>query len=156
MTLNEVMKETAEAIREKKGTSELIAPVNFAEEIKSISVGGGESGGNTSNWRYFDTTKATVTEDNLPVITLLFPLFKTKFADTYKSILCGMPPLKDWEWKYVLATATDFNLKIYNPEIIGEVKTIEEVLNDMGGVESFKQALGFTEITKEEFYDLNA
>ena len=45
MTLNEVMKETADAIREKKGTSELIAPVNFAEEIKSISVGGGESGG---------------------------------------------------------------------------------------------------------------
>ncbi len=44
MTLNEVMKDTADAIREKKGTSELIAPVNFAEEIKSISAGGGESG----------------------------------------------------------------------------------------------------------------
>jgi hypothetical protein len=47
MTLNEVMKETAEAICEKTGKSELIKPVDFAEEIKSISAGGGsaESGG---------------------------------------------------------------------------------------------------------------
>ena len=38
-TLNEVMKETADAIREKKGTSELIKPVDFAEEIKGITAG---------------------------------------------------------------------------------------------------------------------
>ena len=46
MTLNEVMKETADAIREKTGKSELIAPVDFAEEIKGITAGGGsgESG----------------------------------------------------------------------------------------------------------------
>ena len=53
MTLNEVMKETAEAIREKKGTSELIAPVDFAEEIKGISAGGGESGGELY-MKYYD------------------------------------------------------------------------------------------------------
>jgi hypothetical protein len=41
MTLNEVMKDTADAIREKTGKSELIAPVDFASEIKGISVGGG-------------------------------------------------------------------------------------------------------------------
>lgn len=40
-TLNEVMKNTADAIREKKGTTELIAPVDFAEEIKGITSGGG-------------------------------------------------------------------------------------------------------------------
>lgn len=44
MILNEVMKETADAIREKTGKSEKIAPINFAEEIKSISAGGGGSG----------------------------------------------------------------------------------------------------------------
>ena len=54
MTQNEVMKDTADAIREKTGKSELIAPVNFAEEIKGITAGG-ESGGG-SNWRYFDVT----------------------------------------------------------------------------------------------------
>lgn len=53
MTLNEVMKETADAIREKKGTTDKIAPINFAEEIKGISAGGsGESGG--SNIEYLD------------------------------------------------------------------------------------------------------
>lgn len=45
VVLNEVMKDTADAIREKTGKSEKIAPINFAEEIKSISAGGGESGG---------------------------------------------------------------------------------------------------------------
>lgn len=51
-TLNEVMKHTADAIREKTGKSDLIAPVNFAEEIKGITAGGGESGG--SSYIYYD------------------------------------------------------------------------------------------------------
>lgn len=50
VALNEVMKETADAIREKTGKSELIAPIDFAEEIKGISAGGGDapSGGGGS------------------------------------------------------------------------------------------------------------
>lgn len=51
MTLNEVMTQTADAIREKKGTTEKIAPVNFAEEIKGITSGGGESG--NDGWEYY-------------------------------------------------------------------------------------------------------
>jgi hypothetical protein len=39
-TLNEVMIQTADAIREKTGKSELIAPVDFASEIKGITAGG--------------------------------------------------------------------------------------------------------------------
>ena len=42
-TLNEVMKENADAIRVKTGKSELIKPIDFAEEIKGITAGGGES-----------------------------------------------------------------------------------------------------------------
>ena len=46
------MKETADAIREKTGKSELIAPVDFAEEIKGITTGGG-SGGGDDGWEYY-------------------------------------------------------------------------------------------------------
>lgn len=41
MILKETVVEIADAIREKKGTTDLIAPMNFAEEIKGIAVGGG-------------------------------------------------------------------------------------------------------------------
>ena len=41
MILNETMNEIADAIREKTGKSEKIAPINFAEEIKGITSGGG-------------------------------------------------------------------------------------------------------------------
>ena len=51
MILNETVAKIADAIREKTGKSELIKPVDFAEEIKGISVGGGES---VSNVEYFD------------------------------------------------------------------------------------------------------
>lgn len=156
MILNEVMKETADAIREKTGKSEKIKPIDFAEEIKSISAGGGESGG--SNWRYFDTTKAKVTEDSLTPISMLFQIFKNNYGDNLITILPKVPPLEEWEAKIVVALATDFNLKIYNPTLTDfeRLKTIEEVFNDMGGVEALEQALGFTEITEAEFYDLNA
>jgi hypothetical protein len=62
-TLNEVMKETAEAIREKTGKSELIAPVDFAEEIKGITAGGGESGG--SSYIYYDQERTIMNIRNL-------------------------------------------------------------------------------------------
>ena len=45
------MKETADAIREKTGKSELIAPINFAEEIKGITAGGSEGG--NDGWEYY-------------------------------------------------------------------------------------------------------
>ena len=42
--LNAVLKDTANAIRGKKGTSEPIIPRDFADEIESIQTGGGGSG----------------------------------------------------------------------------------------------------------------
>lgn len=58
-TLNEVMKDTADAIREKTGKSEKIAPVNFAEEIKGITAGGGSGESGESNIEYFVYDKGT-------------------------------------------------------------------------------------------------
>ena len=39
--LTDLLKDIADAIREKKGTTDKIAPINFAEEIKGITAGGG-------------------------------------------------------------------------------------------------------------------
>lgn len=73
MTLNEVMKETADAIREKTGKSELIAPVDFAEEIKSISAGGGtELEGEyfltKPNGRYWKSKLARIERGKYPAV----------------------------------------------------------------------------------------
>jgi hypothetical protein len=68
MTLNEVMKDTADAIREKTGKSELIAPVDFASEIKGITAGGGGADleGEYSlakpNGRYWKSKLSTMTK----------------------------------------------------------------------------------------------
>lgn len=61
MTLNEVMTQTADAIREKTGKSEKIAPINFAEEIKSISAGGESA----STIEYLDVSGLGETNEHL-------------------------------------------------------------------------------------------
>jgi hypothetical protein len=76
MTLNEIMKNTADAIREKKGTTELIAPVDFANEIKGISggSGGGELEGEyflaKPNGRYWKSKLANIIRGKYPGIEI--------------------------------------------------------------------------------------
>lgn len=69
MTLNEFLKGIADAIREKKGTTELINPQSFATEIKSIESGGG-SITNGVEWLEVDSNnqliKAKVYGDIVP------------------------------------------------------------------------------------------
>jgi hypothetical protein len=69
MTLNEVMKDTADAIREKTGKSELIAPVDFASEIKGITAGGGES--NFTYYRYDYDNAIAMWGDNSTEFSLI-------------------------------------------------------------------------------------
>lgn len=47
MTLIELFTQIADAIRAKKGTTEAIPAVSFADEIASIQTGGGEASGNS-------------------------------------------------------------------------------------------------------------
>lgn len=39
--LNEHLKSVADAIRSKEGSSELISPMDFAQRIEALQVGGG-------------------------------------------------------------------------------------------------------------------
>lgn len=53
MILNETVAAIADAIREKTGKSDLIAPVDFATEIKGITAGGGSGESGDDGWEYY-------------------------------------------------------------------------------------------------------
>lgn len=69
MILNETVAAIAEAIREKTGKSELIKPVDFAEEIKGITSGGGES--NFTYYRYDRDNAIAIWGDNSTEFSLM-------------------------------------------------------------------------------------
>lgn len=52
--LTDFLTDVADAIREKKGTTDLINPQNFAEEIASIETGGGEGASAFKDCNFFD------------------------------------------------------------------------------------------------------
>ena len=143
-TLNETMNETADAIREKTGKSELIKPIDFATEIKGITAGGsGESGG--SNWRYFDVSNdkgnsyvsGHIIKAKAYGMTCIIPFGTLDFlgANVEKK-----------------AIGIDMNVgycEMGTSEVVPYGTTIEASLGDWF-------ADGIVEITKEQFYDLNA
>jgi hypothetical protein len=138
-TLNEVMKETVDAIREKTGKSELIAPVDFAEEIKGITAGGGESGVECfyysqkstalnfrDSWKY-DSLLVKVKIDNMVVILPTLSAMDVVTEDMVEAVCIANP-------------------MIYDPTLDGMKPFVETI-------EWFDK---YPFITKEEFYDLNA
>lgn len=139
MELEEVMKDTADAIREKTGKSEKIAPVNFAEEIKSISAGGG------SDMEYLDLSG--LNEEDL-ILGQLSSLLKIK---NNGKIGVGQTTLLLSDFDEVLAAAFATELRMW----IGDsmVTSIKDLLPLMGLSIDYD---AIPRITKEQFYDLNA
>ena len=135
------MTQTADAIREKKGTSEKIAPVNFAEEIKSISAGGGESGGG-DEWVYLDIST------NRPSNTALENLFGLG-----KGELGGQKVIASLDTTSEIAKAIAFipNLEMYFNVGGTELKTVLEFVNF---VDSTFKIDDYPRLTKEQFYTL--
>lgn len=150
MTLNEVMKETADAIREKTGKSELIKPVDFAEEIKGITAGGGsgESGGNT--YEYIELTRPEDWQGDDFIGAVVTPLLYTCALlvklETYGSMVVTTPYLSGMQQAIPIAIAYDPNMLVQGET--GFIKVSEAF-----------QIYGLPELprlTKEQFYDLNA
>lgn len=155
MTLNEVMTQTADAIREKTGKTELIAPINFAEEIKSISAGGGgveaPSVGNTFNWRYFDYS-AVAAEAKQILMSLSHLITMPMFGQ-----MCILPN------SFGNSDEMSKGAICWDVLIVGPFNENEEMAQMTYGefVEFMTTVNGIDfasipEITKEQFYDLNA
>ena len=152
MTLNEVMKETAEAIREKTGKSELIAPVDFAEEIKGISAGGDAPSGG-SETMYF----AAKDGGAMGIITemALMGGFAVKKADNtissigtffladdfYPEALISVKAIAFALGNYITGGSAD----VSNPD------TLRGMMFQLNGMEGMPEII---EITKEQFYSV--
>lgn len=140
--LKDHLKEVADAIRAKKGTSDLINPQDFATEIEGISGGGsGEGGG--SNWRYFDVSndkgRAYVAGHIIKAkaygMTCIIPFGTLDFlGENVEKIAIGI----DMSVGYC---------EIGTSKVVAYGTTIETFLSGWF-------ADGVVEITKEQFYSL--
>ena len=156
VALNEVMKETADAIREKTGKSELIKPVNFAEEIKGINAGGGDAPSGGSNWRYFDVrgingSYGSAERDIKKNLCKLAQFANESGVVIVPEFFLGNDSIT------IEAIAYAWDMEIVIPAIPDalNIKTLGDYVEYM--VSSFDIDWSrIPEITKEQFYDLNA
>lgn len=154
MILNETVAAIAEAIREKTGKSDLIAPVDFASEIKGITAGG-SGGGGGSDTLYFAAKDggamgfvaemalmggfAVKKADNTISSIGLFLWDSDSSAEVLASIKAVAIALGDY--------SSGGGADISNPD------TLRGMMFQMNGIEGMPEII---EITKEQFYDLNA
>ena len=151
MELNEIMKNTADAIREKTGKSDLIAPVDFAEEIKGISVGGGES---ASTIEYLDVSGLDKDLARTLAAFSIMMRFQHELqngtrllyaANTSLAIMGG--DLSDID---IYSIAIDWDMVIIVPSGIGKpIVTMREYITYMDMMEVYNS---LPRITKEQFY----
>lgn len=153
MILNETVTAIAEAIREKTGKNDLIAPVDFAEEIKSISVGGGESGG--SNVVYLDLSGLQGYMKN----TLIYYSVLVKIQGD--SVVYGVQIQPSGFVSSVggldsLVTAVAIDLAVPITKYVSDESGVEK--QELSTLEELGLAAALENIphlTKEQFYDLN-
>lgn len=147
--LKDHLKEVADAIRVKKGTADKIAPINFAEEIRGITAGGGESGGER---RYAYITNESFKSDFELAASL------SMYVSTVKMNIDGMviaspalPMLYNGMGTNIepIALSIDFDMVAYTP--FGKA-SLEEALAENQAVKEKWEAL--PKLTKEQFYTL--
>lgn len=141
MILNETMNEIADAIREKTGKSEKIAPINFAEEIKGITAGG------ENTWRYFDC-KQTPTDIRVDLLVELQSMIVKLESLSGKSIMSSAMMKYIEDSSEFVAFGADMSIET---NVSGEFITLGQLYETV--TDMLAQA-GVVEITKEEFYSL--
>lgn len=165
--LKDHLKEVADAIRAKKGTTDLINPQDFAEEIGAIS-GGGEGG---SNIEYLDVSEGLSAAAKMMLVLYGGVVGKAPndIITTTSSLPAGIYTCAEIYATYVQQgmsqevgnaifggiTGIAFlpNIKIVNGNI-GETLAVYELLELLGIPR--EQLDSLPRITEVEFYDLTA
>lgn len=148
--LNDFLKDIADAIREKKGTSDPINAQDFADEIKNAGNSG--SGGSASTMEYWDVTALPLAAAELCVYGLLVK-FKRYNAIYIRSMGSMFGEIEAEELETSLfAIALDKNIKMIDSKD-GTVATVGEIFESRG-IPDFT-SIGWKQITEEEFYNLN-
>ena len=143
--LKDHLKDVADAIRAKKGTTDLINPQDFSKEIASIEGGGSGGGG---EWVYYDVRN--INEEDKPSIVGMFAqIISAKVVTNY--VICP-PNTPDVNLTTTLAFGFDKSAPYRNKYMEG-INTLGELYAASGGDEIFNE-IGITEITKEQFYSL--
>lgn len=139
--LKDFLTDVADAIREKKGTSDAINPQDFSAEIASIETGGGGS-----SMEYWKVPSLEIVAEYFQLIQLA-SLGKTQVNGVGATM--AVPIAMAFDMGPILAFAWDNNLRIIESNHIftlGEALTINGL--------NFEDA-GFVKITEEEFYSIN-
>ena len=140
-------KDIADAIREKKGTSDLINPQDFSAEIKSISGGGG--GASESSIEYLDL-RGLEYEEFLPMMSL-YACTRSKVGNpkigvmptAYLYAITGGINAVD-----ILAVAIDLSAEVFSQGQFDKMP-LGEFMSMMGADLST-----YPRLTKEQFYSL--
>lgn len=158
--LKDHLKEVADAIRAKKGTSDLINPQDFATEIEGISGGSGEGENGEFTMEYYDFN-AIATAANAPISSIMQFMTSLLSAGVYLLVKANdtILPLHSYSLEEIA------NLTPSAISILYGTRTILNEENDIvwTSVEMDKKTNGMysmffapNKITKEQFYDLNA
>lgn len=155
--LNEHLKGVADAIRAKKGTTELINPQDFAEEIKSIESGGSGEGGSTIEYLDVSGLEDLVLEQ-IPLRALLSSVsYRCKYnhpngtginVELVSQVNSWAEDIFSFEF---LAFEIDFKAN-YDTDRFSQL-SIEEWLSSIGVTR--EQLDSIPRITKEQFYSLD-
>lgn len=158
--LNEHLKGVADAIRAKKGTTDLINPQDFAEEISTISGGSGEGGGSTIE--YLDLSNVTTLIGGyIPLKALVASMgytVKIKNPNNGLITLLGAPALyssfSDSQIPTLDFYEVEVNFKgIYDGNANDGLMTYYDTLLAAGVTQD--QLESIPRITKEQFYSLD-
>lgn len=163
--VKDLMVDIADAIRAKKGTSDLINPQDFSKEIASIEVGGsGVSGGGESGdeWRYFSMGEGAMS--GMGGMMLPFMVMTCRYTPENSRPRIGSSGMfviqYNGDFSKLEAAGMPMNVKYVQTDDSTPPMTVNDFFQSMMtgmGLSSETElfaALKITEITKEEFYNI--